>query len=76
MGGVSGKVMVAAIIESNSKAWARVEEADLLLSRALEQLDKVDHDFACPRNRDDFDCTCGLSEVRYDIEEWFNKWKP
>jgi hypothetical protein len=40
-----------------------------LLDDALVMLQsRAAHDFDCPRGRDDYDCTCGLSDVKARIE--------
>lgn len=41
-----------------------------LLDDALHQLSKASHAYDCPRGRDDYDCTCGLSDVKARISEW------
>ena len=30
---------------------------------------RVDHDWSCPRSKDDYACTCGLSQLRRDIAD-------
>jgi hypothetical protein len=41
-----------------------------LLERADETIRcRVDHDWSCPRLRDDYDCTCGLSDLRDELEQ-------
>ena len=30
---------------------------------------RVDHDWSCPRSKDDYECTCGLSQLRRDIAD-------
>lgn len=41
-----------------------------LLWRAEEVIkSRVDHDFSCPRSKDDYECTCGLSQLKRDIDD-------
>lgn len=46
-----------------------IEEAGHLLSDALGWLGD-EHPLHCPRNRDDYDCTCGLDDLSERIKEW------
>ena len=46
-----------------------IEHAGHLLDDALAHLERTDHEFNCPRSRDDYDCTCGLSDVKDRIRE-------
>ena len=41
-----------------------------LLWRAEEVIrSRVDHDFTCPRSRDDYECNCGLSALKRELED-------
>lgn len=62
-------------------SWKREEEdsrqteaeAIRLLSDALDVLKdrrRTKHADDCPRSRDDYDCTCGLSDLCGRIEDW------
>ena len=53
-----------------------MEEAGHLLDEALNWLRRQDHRFDCPRLRDDYDCTCGLSDLRARIVEWLTRASP
>ena len=54
------------------KAIRQINEAGHLLDDALAQLERTDHRWDCPRSRDDYDCTCGLSDVKARIKEWLS----
>ena len=40
-----------------------------LLGDAYDRLEQMDHEWECPAGRDDYDCSCGLSELRYLLKE-------
>lgn len=46
-----------------------LKEAGHLLDDVLPHLPES-HPLDCARNRDDFDCTCGLDDIRDRIKEW------
>jgi hypothetical protein len=46
-----------------------LEEALTMLTEAYEWIQGIDHDLSCPRNRDDYACKCGLSDLKDRMAE-------
>lgn len=54
---------------SHMVALEQLRKVETILSTAYDWMSKhADHPYDCPRNRDDYDCTCGFSDLIYDIE--------
>ncbi len=54
-----------------TKNQADIFYAKNLLDTALYFLQaRTGHVYDCPRSRDDFDCTCGLSDLKHSIKEF------
>lgn len=48
--------------------------AGILVADALDFISrKVDHQFDCPRSRDDYKCTCGLSDLKFRLETYLEE---
>jgi hypothetical protein len=47
-----------------------MNEAGHLLADALEWLESEACGLDCPRNRDDYDCTCGLEDLKGRLRDW------
>lgn len=50
---IQAKMEIALKAAANTYDWMKVN---------------ADHKYDCPRSRDDYHCTCGLSEVMDDLE--------
>lgn len=64
----SATIPVLNAANSPTGEFRRLIVAGHLIEDALENL--RDHEFNCPRSRDDFDCTCGLSDLKERMREW------
>ncbi len=43
-----------------------------LLTAALQFLEDCAHPLDCPRNRDDYDCTCPIHHLQEEISDWLD----
>jgi hypothetical protein len=58
-------------IYREAKAHTDILYAKHLLDTALYFLQaRTEHAYDCPRSRDDFECTCGLSDLKHSIREF------